>query len=66
MEWLPDYPHSNRHNWHGHLNRYNWAFMDGHVQFLQMRKGLFVTTEYTVIPFKELYSLANKAQEPYE
>jgi len=40
--------------------------MDGHVQFLRMKKGVFITSEYTVIPFKELYGLAKEAQKPYE
>ena len=60
FEWLPHYRHPDQHNWHG--NKYNWAFLDGHVQFLRIRKGLFITSEYTVIPFKDLYELALQAQ----
>ena len=66
MEWIPDYPDPNQHDWHDHQDMYNWAFMDGHVKFMRIRKGLFVTSKYTVIPFKELYQVAGKAQEPYE
>ena len=66
LEWVPRYPHPEQHDWHGRQNRYNWAFMDGHVQFLRMKKGVFITSEYTVIPFKELYGLAKEAQKPYE
>jgi hypothetical protein len=38
------------------------AFLDGHVEFIRIRKGLYVTPEYCVLPFAELYGLALKVQ----
>ena len=49
-------------DWHGREFYHNMAFLDGHVEFLRIRKGLFVTSEYTVLPFQGLYSLAKQVQ----
>lgn len=50
-------------DWHGRPYHHNLAFLDGHVGFLHIRKGLYVTDEYTVLPFKDLYRLAREVQE---
>jgi prepilin-type N-terminal cleavage/methylation domain-containing protein/prepilin-type processing-associated H-X9-DG protein len=52
--------------WHGQENRYNLAFLDGHVSFLEIQKGYYVTDEYTTIPFADLYGLAHQVQGPIE
>ncbi len=49
-------------DWHGRDYYHNMAFMDSHVDFLRIRKGLFVAPEYTVLPFKDLCSLAKQVQ----
>ena len=49
-------------DWHGREFFHNMAFLDNHVEFLRIRKGLFVTEEYTVLPFKGLHSLAKQLQ----
>ena len=59
-QWVPKYPRGPA--WHGRCCHYNLGFLDGHVDFLKVRKGLYRTDEYTVIPFQELYSLARKIQ----
>ncbi len=48
--------------WHGKDYHYNLAFLDCHVEFLHIRKGLYITNEYTVLPFKSLYGLARQVQ----
>ncbi|MHC4499698.1 MAG: type II secretion system protein [Planctomycetota bacterium] len=48
---------------HRQCCHFNVAFLDGHVEFLRIRKGLFVTPEYNILPFKDLYSLAIEVQE---
>ena len=56
-------PNVNRSgDWHGRDFYHNMAFMDGHVEFLRIRKGLFVAPEYTVLPFKDVWSLAKQVQ----
>jgi prepilin-type N-terminal cleavage/methylation domain-containing protein/prepilin-type processing-associated H-X9-DG protein len=50
--------------WHGRKDRYNLAFLDGHVSFLEIQKGFYVTDKYSVIPFADLYGLARKVQGP--
>jgi len=52
--------------WHKKPDCHNMAFLDGHVAFLEIRKGYYVTNEYCVLPFKELYNLALEVQGPPE
>lgn len=52
--------------WHGRENRFNLAFLDGHTRFLEIRKGFYVTDEYNVLPFADLYGLAHEVQGPEE
>lgn len=49
--------------WHGRKASYNFAFLDGHAEFLSVRKGLQVTSRYTVIPFRELQQAAAAVQQ---
>lgn len=39
-----------------YASRQNVAFVDGHVSFVQIRKGIHVCSEYTVIPFRDMQS----------
>jgi prepilin-type N-terminal cleavage/methylation domain-containing protein/prepilin-type processing-associated H-X9-DG protein len=50
--------------WHGRTDCHNMAFLDGHVNFLNIHKGYYVTNEYWVLPFKDLVDLAYKVQGP--
>jgi prepilin-type N-terminal cleavage/methylation domain-containing protein/prepilin-type processing-associated H-X9-DG protein len=50
--------------WHGRADWHNLAFLDGHVRFLEIRKGFYVTDEYNVLPFADLYGLAREVQGP--
>jgi len=60
----PQMPYSKY--WHDKEQYYNLAFLDGRVEFLHIRKGLYVTDEYRVLPFRELYALARRLQEEVE
>jgi len=60
-EWEVAFPHGKE--WHDKPRHYNLAFLDGHVRFIKVRKGIYVTPEYTLLPFAELYGLARKVQE---
>ncbi len=60
-QWLPS-PYPYGIPWHGRHCYYNMAFLDGHVEFIKIRKGVFVADEYSVLPFKELYGLAHQEQ----
>ncbi|MCK4659193.1 MAG: hypothetical protein KAV82_06685 [Phycisphaerae bacterium] len=48
--------------WHHHRATHNVAFMDGHVSFMRIHKGVHVTPEYVVIPFKDLADEACQCQ----
>ena len=66
-EWKP-LPHPNEEwkelaEWHGRTNCHNMAFLDTRVKFLNIRKGLYVSDEYNVLPFEELFGMAREIQE---
>jgi prepilin-type N-terminal cleavage/methylation domain-containing protein len=48
--------------WHGRADCYNMAFLDSHTKLLNIRKGFYVTDEYSVLPFDELNYLAHEVQ----
>ena len=48
--------------WHRKIDHHNMAFLDGHVKFLKILKGFYVTSEYWVLPFEELVDLAYEVQ----
>jgi len=50
-------------SWHGKIHYHNLAFFDGHVDLVRIHKGLYVTPEYRVQPFKKLDSLVCQLQE---
>ncbi|MHC4068147.1 MAG: type II secretion system protein [Planctomycetota bacterium] len=60
-EWEPLTPHGKE--WHIEARHHCMAFLDGHADFIKIRKGLYVTPEYNVLPFKDLYKMARDVQE---
>jgi len=48
--------------WHSKPEQYNMAFLDGHVAFIKIRRGYYVTDDYSVVPFRDLYQLAYQVQ----
>ncbi|MHC4911587.1 MAG: type II secretion system protein [Planctomycetota bacterium] len=60
-EWDPLTPHAKE--WHIEPRHHCVAFLDGHADFIKIRKGLYVTAEYNVLPFKDLYNMAGDVQE---
>ncbi|MFH1615867.1 MAG: prepilin-type N-terminal cleavage/methylation domain-containing protein [Planctomycetota bacterium] len=48
--------------WHNKKRHFSMAFLDGHAKFLHIRKGLYITSEYSIIPFKDLDDLAMHIQ----
>jgi prepilin-type N-terminal cleavage/methylation domain-containing protein len=59
--WVPW--SDDRIEWHGEADAHNIAFLDTHVEFVRIRKGLHVTQQYSVIPFKDLAAAATGCQE---
>lgn len=49
--------------WHDRVDCHNMAFMDSHVKFLNIRKGFYVTDEYTMVPFDDLLGMAREIQD---
>ncbi|MHC5060512.1 MAG: type II secretion system protein [Planctomycetota bacterium] len=64
-QWDPQDPYD-EYTWHDKKYHYNLAFLDGRVDYLHIRKGLYVTEEYCVMPFKELKALTRRLQEEVE
>lgn len=50
--------------WHVKPDCYNLAFLDGHVAFVKVRKAWYVTDDYSIVPFKDLFELAYQVQGP--
>jgi prepilin-type N-terminal cleavage/methylation domain-containing protein len=48
--------------WHVEEDTFNLVFLDGHVDFVTIGWGYYVTAEYCVLPFKAFYSLAKEVQ----
>ena len=62
-EWYPIPMSPHGQEWHGKLHYFNMVFLDCHVEFIRIRKGLFVTPEYSVIPFRDLHKRAYSVQQ---
>lgn len=45
-------------------SRHDIAYMDGHVEFVDIRKGLHVTGRYTMIPFRDMQQPFAEDQKP--
>lgn len=43
--------------WHGRPRVHNLAFLDTHVETIEIRKGVYVSGKYTLIPFPDLLGL---------
>lgn len=64
-QWRPgSQPNKELVEWHNKTDCFNLAFLDSHVKFLNIRKQFYVTGEYCVLPFKELFNLAHQVQGP--
>jgi prepilin-type N-terminal cleavage/methylation domain-containing protein/prepilin-type processing-associated H-X9-DG protein len=48
--------------WHVKPESFNLAFLDGHVAFVKVRKAWYVTDDYSIVPFKDLFQLAYQVQ----
>ncbi len=48
--------------WHGVDNRFNMAFFDGHVGFIEIHKGVYLDDDYRVQPFEALDDLTHDVQ----
>ncbi|MDH4240949.1 MAG: DUF1559 domain-containing protein [Phycisphaerae bacterium] len=62
-EWLPISMSPHGQEWHGKPRYFNMAFLDCHVEFIKIRKGIFVTPEYSLLPFRDLHKLAYSVQQ---
>ncbi len=67
-QWYPERPippeRKELAEWHGWADHHNMAFLDSHCQFLNILKGFYVTDQYAVVPFPELFPLAYQVQGP--
>jgi len=66
-QWRPK-PHASEEwktlaEWHKRQEHFNIGFLDGHVEFTQVKKGYYITDDYSVVPFHDLESMASELQE---
>jgi prepilin-type N-terminal cleavage/methylation domain-containing protein/prepilin-type processing-associated H-X9-DG protein len=62
-EWLPLNSVYCGKYWHRKVHYYNIAFLDGHVEFLKITKGLYMTGDYRIQPFRAIDSIVDEWQE---
>ena len=48
--------------WHGKPDHHSMVFLDEHTAYLEIRRGIWVDDEYTILPWKDLHPLALKVQ----
>jgi len=62
--WLNEWQFNSldRIEWHAKPRMHSLVFLDGHAACTRIRKGLHVTPDYTVIPFRDLAYEAAKLQ----
>jgi prepilin-type N-terminal cleavage/methylation domain-containing protein len=67
-QWMPEknvaQEWKERAEWHGRTDSHNLAFLDSHCQLLTIQKSFYITDQYTVVPFEDLYPLAHQVQGP--
>jgi prepilin-type N-terminal cleavage/methylation domain-containing protein len=51
-QWDPSFPRG--YAWHRRGDCHSIGFLDGRVDFLKVRKGVFTASDYRVLPFREL------------
>jgi prepilin-type processing-associated H-X9-DG protein len=64
-QWFYEDPYD-EYTWHDKKYHYNMAFVDGRVEFIHIRKGLYVAEEYKIVPVRELYNRVRELQEEVE
>lgn len=63
--WWSDYNRyeTNRADWHDRSMHHNLVFMDGHADFVRVRKGLHITENYIIFPFADFQHDAGACQQ---
>ena len=66
-QWRPK-PHTSEESktlaeWHKRQEHFNIGFLDGHVEFTHVKKGYYITDDYSVVPFSDLEGMASRLQE---
>lgn len=61
-DYMWDFANPEQVDWHQRKRFYNIAFLDGHVLFTRIRKGINVDSGYSVIPFKDLQAASIACQ----
>jgi prepilin-type processing-associated H-X9-DG protein len=60
-QWDPLIPFEGK-AWHGRDGRYNMAFLDGHVAFVEIHEGTYIHDDYRIQPFRELDDITHEMQ----
>lgn len=56
--WRFGWPPKYQFDWHGRPSHHNLAYVDGHVAFVRIQQGVSVTSDYCVLPFRDLAAAA--------
>ena len=58
----PDEDWQQQGYWHDKEDTYNMAFLDGHVECVEIKEAYYVGDSYCILPFRELHGLAKEVQ----
>lgn len=64
-QWQSMWPRGSA-EWHRKDYHHGVAFLDGHTDFLHIKKGMYITPKYRIVPFESLYSIAISIQKEEE
>jgi len=67
-QWQPGFVLSaeekEKAEWHRKADHHNMAFLDGHVAYTRIQRGLYVSSDRCILPFSELFPFAQMIQRP--
>lgn len=53
-------------DWHRKPGFFNIVFLDGHTDFIRIKRGVYLSGDYSLIPFTELSELTRKEQQQWD
>ena len=61
--WEPLNTFLQARDWHGRHHHHNFSFLDGHVDFVRIKKGLCLTDQYRINPAVEINGFVRQHQK---
>jgi prepilin-type N-terminal cleavage/methylation domain-containing protein len=62
-QWDPSWTWECGPAWHGAFHRYNMVFLDSHIEYVKIVKGLYITDDYRMQPCRQIDGQVKELQE---